>query len=340
MATQPTNSGPPGRTAIRASLACVQCRSRHLRCDAGTPTCARCQQEGSQCTYMKSRRGARARVNAPQAHPETQKTLPAALSSAHSPVAPPRSQLPGLQFEKAQSIPNLVSDNSTNSSITSSPSGDEHTTGSSASLNQDCLLDLYYIYFHTSQPVVLPRQFIGQKVSENAPGIKAVLSVMRYIGSLYAPKVRSDPLEDQVKIALAESESSPNGYEVQALVLYSTAVYWCNDIQRASELLDTATSKALALGMNTQSFATNFSGGDPVLAESWRRTWWQLYLTDAHIAATNHAITFRTSQKGVPTAVELPCEEEEYSSGVSDILHLQANPGLIDVNRKYHLPRQ
>jgi hypothetical protein len=186
-------------------------------------------------------------------------------------------------------------------------------------------LDLYYAYFHTAQPIVLPLHLIRTKVIENVPGINTVLSVMRYIGSLYAPKVCSGPLEEQVKSALAESWSSPNGFEVQALVLYSTAVYWCNDIQRAQELLDTATSKALALGMNTQRFATDYSGGDPVLAESWRRTWWQLYLTDGHMAATNHSMTFRTSQKTVSTTVELPCDEEEYNAGVSAILHTQSD---------------
>lgn len=67
--------------------------------------------------------------------------------------------------------------------------------------------------------------------------------------------------------------------------------------------------------MNSRRFATENSEGDPILAESWRRTWWQLYLTDALIESSNHATTFGTSQREVSATVELPCEEAEYNSG-------------------------
>ena len=38
------------------AVACVQCRSRHLKCD-GAVRCARCVAEGIACSYVKSRRG-------------------------------------------------------------------------------------------------------------------------------------------------------------------------------------------------------------------------------------------------------------------------------------------
>jgi hypothetical protein len=38
------------------AVACVQCRSRHLKCD-GAARCARCVAEGISCSYVKSRRG-------------------------------------------------------------------------------------------------------------------------------------------------------------------------------------------------------------------------------------------------------------------------------------------
>lgn len=38
-------------------LACTECRLRHLKCDAGVPTCGRCRAEGRNCCYVKSRRG-------------------------------------------------------------------------------------------------------------------------------------------------------------------------------------------------------------------------------------------------------------------------------------------
>jgi len=44
--------GPPP-----VALACTECRSRHLKCDAGTPSCTRCMADKRACSYIKSRRG-------------------------------------------------------------------------------------------------------------------------------------------------------------------------------------------------------------------------------------------------------------------------------------------
>jgi hypothetical protein len=51
---------------------------------------------------------------------------------------------------------------------------------------------------------------------------------------------------------------------------------------------------------------------DPVIQESWRRTWWQLYLSDAHYAAIRQEFTF--SAYGVDVTTELPCDEGDYNS--------------------------
>lgn len=46
---------PPATPPV--PLACTECRLRHLKCDAGVPTCGRCRAEGRSCCYVKSRRG-------------------------------------------------------------------------------------------------------------------------------------------------------------------------------------------------------------------------------------------------------------------------------------------
>jgi hypothetical protein len=38
------------------AVACVPCRSRHLKCDGGV-RCSRCKTDNVECTYIKSRRG-------------------------------------------------------------------------------------------------------------------------------------------------------------------------------------------------------------------------------------------------------------------------------------------
>jgi hypothetical protein len=46
--------GAQPRTSV--AVACVPCRSRHLKCDGGV-RCSRCRADGVECTYIKSRRG-------------------------------------------------------------------------------------------------------------------------------------------------------------------------------------------------------------------------------------------------------------------------------------------
>jgi hypothetical protein len=44
------------QTRASVAVACVPCRSRHLKCDGGV-RCSRCRADGVECTYIKSRRG-------------------------------------------------------------------------------------------------------------------------------------------------------------------------------------------------------------------------------------------------------------------------------------------
>ena len=50
----PNTNGVTTKSAI--SVACMWCRSKHLKCDGGV-RCSRCQAEGFVCSYPKSRRG-------------------------------------------------------------------------------------------------------------------------------------------------------------------------------------------------------------------------------------------------------------------------------------------
>jgi predicted nucleic acid-binding protein len=315
----------------RASLACIQCRSKHLRCNGTKPKCSRCQQESGECTYLKSRRGLRSKTTVQE--PQISATSPTQISPSQSLPASARPDSVG-------SVPTLISGPSNSDSNTSSPGSHDLAIGSFCATNEEPFLDLYYTYFHPAHPCVLPKSFIKHRMNESTygttPGIKLLVMVMRFIGSLYAPKICSLPLEDQVKAELAIRYPYTTGFEVQALILYSVAAYWCADTQGARELLDSATAKALALGMNLRQFAINHSGGDPVLAESWRRTWWQLYLTDAHFASSAHSTHFGTSQRDILATVELPCDESDYCSGVCTLLPFYWVGNLIILFRTFH----
>lgn len=72
---------------------------------------------------------------------------------------------------------------------------------------------------------------------------------------------------------------------------------------------------ALDLGMHHREFAIDHGNGDPVLEESWRRTWWQVYIVDAFFSAIRRSADFPSYH--IEATTDLPCEEEEYERGVS-----------------------
>ncbi|KFY06469.1 hypothetical protein V491_08607, partial [Pseudogymnoascus sp. VKM F-3775] len=65
--------------------------------------------------------------------------------------------------------------------------------------------------------------------------------------------------------------------------------------------------------MQHEGFAKANGGGDVVVEESWRRTWWECVVLDGMVAGVHRASSVRLS--GVGEGVGLPCEEREYSSG-------------------------
>lgn len=176
------------------------------------------------------------------------------------------------------------------------------------------LLDLYYEFFHAAHPCVLPRLHLDEHLTEDA--LRLLVWVICYIGSLFSESV-SVELQKNISVALMEIRAGSRiatEFDVQAMLLYSIAVYWCNKAEHGTALLDEAIQLGLRLGMNRKEFAVLHGQNNPVLEESWRRTWWLFYVTDAHIAGSTHTFPFRTSNINI--TVDLPCEEQEYHMGV------------------------
>ena len=181
----------------------------------------------------------------------------------------------------------------------------------------ESLLNSYYTFFHKAHPCALPRMPLARHLETDPLSLKPVYLVIQYIGSLYMPSVSSTRLEALVLEALAEDRpvtDKSRGFIVQALVLYSIAVYWCDEVDRGKNLLANAIAMAVEIGMNLRAFAVEHGCGDVFLEESWRRTWWLIQTTDAHISGGTHSFPFQTS--GIAMSVDLPCEEDDYETGV------------------------
>jgi len=113
---------------------------------------------------------------------------------------------------------------------------------------------------------------------------------MQYIGSLYAQDFTSSELKEIAYNQLDISGMPPNGFTVQALLLTAISMHAEDEMERARIILDRAIYMALEIRMNSRTFAN--MERDPVLAESWRRTYWGLYVTDSMFAGTRRAASF------------------------------------------------
>ncbi|OQV02663.1 Fungal specific transcription factor domain-containing protein [Cladophialophora immunda] len=192
------------------------------------------------------------------------------------------------------------------------------TSGSTlVSLAKDPLVDLYYRHFHLFHPLTIPLPHLERLLAAGTTKLNfhPLLAVMRFIGSLYSRSVDSSELKAAAANAILEEapQTPPSPVTAQCYLLQSISLHWCDELERAQQSMDAAIRIALQLSMNQADFAVNHGEGDPVIEESWRRTWWQIYIIDAHYAAIRHAMTFPTNEVDITT--ELPCDEEAYESG-------------------------
>lgn len=336
---------PKPSSGSRVSLACLPCRTRHVRCDAKKPRCARCIEEDKECSYAKSRRGGLDR--AALAARRNQAALAAARNNgqlspagsidggfsgeavmrrtearSHS-VSHLNNVLPsGLVPQQPAIDPSLYTppDDSWSTSSVVLPSTDLQ----SVDITRDAFIDVYYNCFHRYHPCVLPRRFLERYLQDpiRQDELRPLVYVMRFIGSIYLsshqPSLRQKclELEELASSTIAQTPTtSCNFFMVQCHTIFSASMYWRGNTAKSRHHIDTAIQLALDVGMHRREFAVDHGEGDAVLEESWRRTWWQVYMIDAYYSAIKRNAGFATFS--VDATTDLPCEEEEYEEGVS-----------------------
>ncbi|KAJ5771106.1 uncharacterized protein N7511_003157 [Penicillium nucicola] len=287
MADTPGKKSATKRTT-RNSLSCAQCRYKHVRCDGQKPICTRCETEAKECVYLPSRRRGNPKVK-------------------HS-TYPAEAPVPESSIESSL-------DSHFQASNTSPSSSTAATGETEASLNfSSQYLALYYDSFHAAHPCILPLHALKQRLID--PTIQPLLRVLCYVGSIFDSSRPSEIWYQWANDAVSEirlTTRSLTTFDIQAVLLFAIVVYWCNEPERGVELLDETIRMAVSIGMNKKEYSRTYGYGDPLLEESLRRTWWVIYITDAHIAGSTHTYPFRTSGTNITT--DLPCEEDDYETG-------------------------
>ncbi|RAL15587.1 Zn(II)2Cys6 transcription factor [Aspergillus homomorphus CBS 101889] len=323
-----------------SALACVPCRRRHLKCDARMPTCTRCQSNNHDCRYVRSRRGLRSNKvggTGPATEDEAEALfssnilnwLDASFLDPESVLDIPDLSLDILHPGPAPSLPTPVL----------APRTEE--------LTHDAMIQLYYHHFHRSHPISLPRRALGSSVSKHIPNF--IPHIMRYIGSHYssAPTLKDGFHQPAYTVLTAPKD----GFQVQGLLLLSIVEHSHGREETAQRLLREAIQIAHSIGMQTNSFARENSHGHPVLEESWRRTWWELYVTEGLMAAMGSGQCGVLSPGWEESDVWLPLPDETYNkalgswpsdltSSVSRIHATQYLRAVLELNQSLDPPTE
>lgn len=177
---------------------------------------------------------------------------------------------------------------------------------------------ILYSSFWPPHPFLPPRVCLDEHVS-GSEGM-TLIPVINYIGSIYA-RARNSELKPLATPQQPE-EHPRNGFTVQSLILLAISSHMSNSPTQAQAFLHTAVDIALAIGLNRNDFSTYHGRGSHAIEESWRRTWWELYILDIMFAGLNQTSNIRL--KDVNTDVLLPCEEAMYNN--SDVCTSDVRP--------------
>ncbi|KAJ5493436.1 hypothetical protein N7539_002182 [Penicillium diatomitis] len=192
----------------------------------------------------------------------------------------------------------------------------------------DRSLRLYYENFHIAHPILAP-----SAVYYDQEYPRFLQMVVNFVGSHYLP---SSPGQEEREKVLAEltchADRSP--CMVQAWLIYSIAIYARGEWVEAQDALSRGIAIALNIGMNRREFATSVHPENSIEAESLRRTWWELYVTDILIAAPSKSNTFLCST--MTPEVGLPCEESVYTGTCP----IPPSKKILDFKRRVFAPEE
>ncbi|KAI1045579.1 hypothetical protein LB505_013691 [Fusarium chuoi] len=302
------------RVNTRSSLACLECRTKHVKCDAKQPRCSRCTAYDKACQYTASRRGGLDRAALTERRRRLAKNADTQLDHIVSEISVAASD-EGITLGDESVTEGDCLEVFQHASLpipTPVPENRETPNFSHGGLADDSLVKSYYANFHHLHPFAPPYKHLVQLSQASAFTFSPLIAAMRLIGHIYDTHQWSESLSSASGAEISQSKPS-DAVQVQARLLYSIALFWYTFKAEAKEQMDAAIDVAIKLEMYRKEFATTWGFGDSIMVECWRRTWWMLFLADASYAGTLGTMNFKTLH--VEPTAELPCEESDYESG-------------------------
>lgn len=170
------------------------------------------------------------------------------------------------------------------------------------------LLDTFYRCFHPAHPFIVPRKLYVENPDFLPEYLKCVMS---FVASHYSRGTDQDALERGASV-ITSSHIPETGFKVQGLLLYAMATFARLDQAKATAILDQAVDVALKIGMNRRDYSYSPALQDPTLQESWRRTWWELFIVEGLSSSlSDFSRPFRLYS--IPTDMPLPRSCQDYN---------------------------
>ena len=174
------------------------------------------------------------------------------------------------------------------------------------------LMNAFFSYFFSSHPFVLPPIHIKSEIAKRRPSLNHLELAIQYIGSFYVNGADTNAYKAALLATLHQIQvSGPRDpFLVQSQLLCAIGLHMAGQEEDASQVLSSCIRLAKDLRMNEHLF----SSLPPIIAESFRRTWWEIFVVDGLFSGVHAG--YSSELEDEPLKLPLPGEESEYYAGV------------------------
>jgi len=300
-----------------ASLACYQCRRKHLKCDGAMPVCARCTSTATTCTYLPSRRGLSGRQ---EQHENG--AVGMRQHRARPPPSPSSATSSALRETHGHTDSPSRADASFNTAVTVSA----HASPLFSSTERFHLIGQYYSHFHRSHPMLVPRAHFR---AQNYPDFLVVAVCV--VGHHFAHRPSEACIATAVSMAIS-AEGADVILRIQAFVLLALVFLGSHEMGRANDCLGRAASLAREVRLDSLDVCNLQGSATTLERETARRTFWELYAIDALLALLE-ARPPKLTTSSPHSLPSVPCADTSYEA----VDLSSAQPTWADFERRLFL---
>jgi hypothetical protein len=303
-----------------ASLACYQCRRKHLKCDGAMPVCARCTATATTCTYLPSRRGLSGRQ---EQHENG--TTGTRQHRPRPPVPPSPSSVTSPALRETHG--HTDSSGRADASFDTAGTVPAHASPLFSSTERSHLIGQYYSHFHSSHPMLVPRAHFH---AQHYPDFLVIACCV--VGHHFASYRPSEAcISTAVSMAIS-AEGADVILRIQAFILLALVSLGSHEKGRANDCLGRAVSLAREARLDSFDTCNSYGSATPLERECARRTFWELYTIDA-ILALLEARPPKLMTSSPHSLPFVPCADTSYKASDLSL----AQPTWADFERRLFL---